>query len=133
MIRLLTHCITFSALENMPPAPRGLFSGILQQGYAIGYLLSASVNLTWIARTDNWRILFYLGAGLSLFAALVRLALPESELFLKVKREREETGIQSNKAKTFARETLQMIKTNWVRVIYGVSAPFYQRNVVDCY
>lgn len=111
---------TATALENMPPAPRGLFSGILQQGYAVGYLLSASVNLTWIAQTNNWRILFYLGAGLSLFAALVRLCLPESELFERVKRERAEKGETSNKGKTFARETWLMLKTNWPRVIYGV-------------
>lgn len=111
---------TATALENMPPAPRGLFSGILQQGYAVGYLFAASTNLTWIARTNDWRILFYLGAGLSLFAALVRLCLPESELFLRVKREREANGIQSNKAKTFARETWAMLKTSWPRVIYGV-------------
>ncbi|UZJ55052.1 hypothetical protein CBS101457_004372 [Exobasidium rhododendri] len=111
---------TATALENMPPAPRGLFSGILQQGYAIGYLFAASTNLTWIERTNNWRYLFYLGAGLSLFAALVRASLPESPLFVKIRAERAASGIHTNKAKTFARETLLMIKTNWIRVIYGI-------------
>lgn len=109
-----------TALETMPAAARGLFSGVLQQGYAVGYLLAASVNLTWIGRTNNWRILFYLGAGLSLFAALVRLSLPESELFLRQKRERAERGEQTSMAKTFARETWNMLKTNWPRVIYGI-------------
>lgn len=117
---MTTGLATANALENMPPGPRGLFSGILQQGYAVGYLLAASVNLTWIARTDNWRYLFFLGAALSFFAALVRLALPESELFVRIQKEREATGTQSDKARVFARETWQMIKTSWVRVIYGI-------------
>ena len=37
---------TANALENMPPAPRGLFSGILQQGYAVGYLPVSYTHLT---------------------------------------------------------------------------------------
>lgn len=111
---------TSNALENMPAAPRGLFSGILQQGYAIGYLFAASANLTWIARTNNWRNLFYLGAGLSLFAAIVRALLPESELFRHVQEERRAAGVKSNKGKEFVRQTKEMLKHNWVRVVYGV-------------
>lgn len=111
---------TANALENMPPAPRGLFSGILQQGYAVGYLLSASANLTWVARTNNWRILFFLGAGLSLFAAIFRAILPESELFRRIQEERKATGTQSEKGKVFVKETWHMIKTSWGRVIYGI-------------
>jgi MFS transporter, SHS family, lactate transporter len=63
----------------MPVSARGLYSGILQQGYAIGYLLAAVVNLTLVADKNDWRPLFYVGAGLSLGAAIVRLMLPETE------------------------------------------------------
>jgi len=111
---------TATALENMPAAPRGLFSGILQQGYAVGYLLAASVNLTWIAKTNNWRNLFYLGAGLSVFAALVRAVLPESALFERVKEERRLKGGTEGKGKVFVRETKEMLRLNWPRVIYGI-------------
>ncbi|PWN43084.1 MFS general substrate transporter [Ceraceosorus guamensis] len=114
---------TATALENMPVAPRGLFSGILQQGYAVGYLLAASVNLTWVHRTDNWRILFWLGAGLSAFAAIVRALLPESELFERQKAERKanpNTTTGESPAKIFWRETGQMLKTHWPRVVYGI-------------
>jgi hypothetical protein len=34
-----------TALENLPTELRGLASGILQQGYAVGYLIAAVVNL----------------------------------------------------------------------------------------
>ncbi|SNX84794.1 related to carboxylic acid transport protein JEN1 [Melanopsichium pennsylvanicum] len=112
---------TATALENMPAAPRGLFSGILQQGYAVGYLLAASVNLTWVDRTHNWRILFFLGAGISALAAAVRLTLPESELFLRQKAERDANGnVNHSKAKVFMTEIKQMLKTHWLRCIYGI-------------
>lgn len=112
---------TATALENMPAAPRGLFSGILQQGYAVGYLLSASVNLTWIQRTHNWRNLFHLGAGLAVLAAIVRLMLPESELFLR-QREAKRALPKSDKsaAQIFMAEFKEMLKTQWARCIYGV-------------
>ncbi|SPC61415.1 related to carboxylic acid transport protein JEN1 [Ustilago sp. UG-2017b] len=112
---------TAVALEDMPPAPRGLFSGILQQGYAVGYLLAASVNLTWVERSNNWRILFFLGAGLSAFAALVRLLLPESELFLRQKAQRDADGqMAHSKANAFIAEFKEMLKTYWLRCIYGI-------------
>ncbi|CAD6892850.1 unnamed protein product [Tilletia controversa] len=112
---------TTTALENMPAAPRGLFSGILQQGYAVGYLLAASVNISYVNRTNNFRILFFLGSGVSLFAAGVRLLLPESPLFLRVAEERRQAGGDGqNKASAFMSELKQMLKTNWLRCIYGV-------------
>lgn len=48
------------ALENMPVEARGLFSGILQQGYAVGYLLSCVVNLTAVADHSDWRSSLFL-------------------------------------------------------------------------
>jgi SHS family lactate transporter-like MFS transporter len=33
-----------SGLESLPVEARGLFSGIFQQGYAVGYLIAAVVK-----------------------------------------------------------------------------------------
>src|SRR4029434_50830 len=45
------------AMESLPTQARGLFSGILQQGYAFGYLLAAVVY--WIVFPFfGWRGLF---------------------------------------------------------------------------
>ena len=75
---------TATALEDINPVARGLFSGILQQGYAMGYLVAAAVNLGWATHLKggegDWRVLFYLGAGLSLGAAIFRAILPELSL-----------------------------------------------------
>src|SRR5437764_8258942 len=49
------------AMESLPTQARGLFSGILQQGYAAGYLLAALVY--WVVfRHFGWRGLFIAGA-----------------------------------------------------------------------
>jgi len=79
-----------TALEDAPIATRGLLSGLLQQGYACGYLLAAAFNL---AIKDHqrygWRALFWFGGCCPLLIALWRVFLPETEAFLNVKRQRE--------------------------------------------
>ncbi|KAH9007500.1 major facilitator superfamily domain-containing protein, partial [Lactarius hengduanensis] len=75
-----------TALENLPVEARGLASGVLQQGYACGYLISAVLNLFLVPRVhNNWRVLFWTTSGISAFAALIRALVPESEVFLRAK------------------------------------------------
>jgi SHS family lactate transporter-like MFS transporter len=58
------------AMEKLPAERRGLFSGILQQGYSLGYLLAAVVYLLITNFTSwGWRGLF----AFSLVPALVSL------------------------------------------------------------
>src|SRR5213076_1173032 len=49
------------AMESLPTPSRGLFSGILQQGYAFGYLLAALVYCI-VFPIFGWRGLFVAGA-----------------------------------------------------------------------
>jgi MFS family permease len=80
--------LSISALENVPPQARGLLSGILQQGYAAGYLLAAVINLTVVTYSKyTWRSLYFIGAGFSLAAAILRAFLPESRQFLLAREE----------------------------------------------
>ncbi|KAG9021918.1 hypothetical protein FS837_006865, partial [Tulasnella sp. UAMH 9824] len=70
-----------TGLENLPAELRGLFSGILQEGYAFGYLIAAVVDLYLVPGDPHtWRSLFWLGSGLSFGVALFRAALPESKV-----------------------------------------------------
>jgi MFS transporter, SHS family, lactate transporter len=58
------------AMEKLPASRRGFFSGLLQQGYALGYLLAAVVYLVISNFTSwGWRGLF----AFSLLPALVSL------------------------------------------------------------
>ena len=68
------------AMESLPTPARGLFSGILQQGYAFGYLLAALVY--WIVfPIFGWRGLFVAGALPALLVIYIRVHVPESPVW----------------------------------------------------
>ena len=68
------------AMESLPTHARGLFSGILQQGYAFGYLLAALVY--WIVFPHfGWRGLFVVGALPALLVIYIRAHVPESPVW----------------------------------------------------
>lgn len=106
------------SLENMPVQARGLFSGILQQGYALGYLIAAVLNLYVVPISSHkFRALFYIGAGLTGLVAICRLFFPESKQFLEAK----QNGLNTNKkrkVKAFIVEGRAALKTEWKRVVY---------------
>jgi SHS family lactate transporter-like MFS transporter len=78
------------AMESLPTATRGLFSGILQQGYAVGYLLAAVVY--WIVfPLFGWRGLFVAGAMPALLVIYIRAHVPESPVWQR-HRERKQRG-----------------------------------------
>jgi len=65
------------AMESIPARARGLVSGILQEGYAVGYLIGAVVY--WIAfDTIGWRGMFALGILPALLVLYIRRKVPES-------------------------------------------------------
>ena len=52
-----------TALEDLPEEARGLMSGILQQGYAFGYLLATAFARALVNTTPHgWRPFFWFGA-----------------------------------------------------------------------
>src|SRR5712671_4879687 len=68
------------AMESLPTQVRGLFSGILQQGYAVGYLLAALVY--WIVFPHfGWRGLFVAGAVPAFLVIYIRARVPESPVW----------------------------------------------------
>jgi SHS family lactate transporter-like MFS transporter len=68
------------AMESLPTQARGLFSGILQQGYAVGYLLAALVY--WIVFPHfGWRGLFIAGAVPAFLVIYIRARVPESPVW----------------------------------------------------
>jgi SHS family lactate transporter-like MFS transporter len=75
------------AMESLPPRARGLFSGILQQGYAVGYLLAALVY--WIVFPQfGWRGLFVAGALPAFLVIYIRARVPESPVWQRQRSER---------------------------------------------
>ena len=76
------------AMETLPTKARGLFSGILQQGYAVGYLLAALVY--WIVFPHfGWRGLFIAGALPAFLVIYIRARVPESPVWQKHRESRQ--------------------------------------------
>ena len=74
------------AMEKVPAKWRGVLSGFLQQGYALGYLLAALCYLFLFQRW-GWRPMFFLGGLPALLALFVRFRVKESEVWEKSKGE----------------------------------------------
>ena len=67
-------------MEKVPVGRRGLWSGLLQQGYAMGYLLAALCYFVVFPRW-GWRPLFFIGGLPALLALYVRSRVSESEVW----------------------------------------------------
>jgi len=73
-------------MEKVPPRLRGLVSGLLQQGYAAGYLLAALCYLI-VFPHWGWRPLFFIGGLPALLALFVRARVQESEVWRETRHE----------------------------------------------
>ncbi len=73
-------------MEKVPPRLRGVMSGLLQQGYAAGYLLAALCYLFVFPRW-GWRPLFFIGGLPALLALFVRARVQESEVWRETRHE----------------------------------------------
>jgi SHS family lactate transporter-like MFS transporter len=67
-------------MEKVPARLRGMFSGFLQQGYALGSLL-ASICYFLLFEKTGWRPLFFIGGLPALLAIFVQLRVRESEVW----------------------------------------------------
>ena len=65
------------ALESLPATNRGFFSGLLQEGYVLGYLL-ASVLFGLAFDHVGWRGLFIISAASALLVLYIRFGVEES-------------------------------------------------------
>ena len=66
------------AMEAVGPHSRGFFSGLLQEGYAVGYLLAAAAFF-FVFPHFGWRALFFLGGMPAVLTIYIRSKVPESQ------------------------------------------------------
>jgi SHS family lactate transporter-like MFS transporter len=66
------------AMESVPARWRGFLSGVLQEGYALGYLLAALAYYT-VYPTYGWRVMFFIGGLPALLSLFVRARVKESD------------------------------------------------------
>jgi MFS transporter, SHS family, lactate transporter len=75
------------AFETLPKENRGFFSGLLQEGYAVGYLVAAAAyallfphfaQMTWHGYNLGWRGMFLVGAAPALLVFYIGFKVEES-------------------------------------------------------
>jgi len=97
------------ALESAPAKSRGVVSGILQEGYPMGYFLAAIANL--FVPQIGWRGLLALGAVPALLILYIRANVPESPAWEAAKADGSHTRRPSFSA---------AMKGRWPLMIYAV-------------
>ncbi|CAG8625153.1 6826_t:CDS:2 [Racocetra persica] len=101
------------AMEALPPESRGLFSGILQQGYPTGYLLAAIFYYA-VIKTLGWRAMFWIGSFPALVVVFMRFFVPESKAWEKQREARMSTNHNTfNEMKT-------MFKNYWLKTVHTI-------------
>ena len=103
------------ALENCPTDARGLMSGILQQGYSMGYVFAACANLGVGGAVETWKTVFWIAAGLSIGVGLIRCCFPESKQFIEAKKRGDKKAPGA-----FWQETKVMLAQQWKMCIYCI-------------
>jgi MFS transporter, SHS family, lactate transporter len=94
------------AMEAAPTRWRGIFSGIVQCGYSIGYLLAAFAA-RFLLPHWGWRPMFWIGALPALLALYIRTKVPESEAW------------KQHRAASTA-QILRVVASEWKRFLYLV-------------
>jgi SHS family lactate transporter-like MFS transporter len=74
--------------ETLPAEGRGFFSGVLQEGYAAGYLMAALIYGT-LFRFVGWRGMFVIGALPAFLVIYIRTKVDESPAWLRGRVSRE--------------------------------------------
>lgn len=103
------------AMEKAPKGRRGVLSGLLQEGYATGYLLAA-ICFFFVFPRWGWRPMFFIGGLPALLALFVRYGVEESEVWQRTKHKDWSSlgrGIASN-WRLFLYLTLLMAAMNFV-------------------
>ena len=94
-------------METLPAKARGLFSGILQQGYAFGFLLAALVY--WLVFPHfGWRGLFVAGAMPALLVIFIRARVPESPAW------------ERQKVRVAKAPLVQVFRQHWRLFLYSI-------------
>ena len=102
------------AMETLPTEARGLFSGILQQGYACGYLLGAIAYFLVFTLFPGvgWRAMFVIGVLPALLVVFIRANVPESPVW-----EHQQT-LHRERGTNVWQGMLNAIKSRWILFVY---------------
>jgi len=113
------------AFETLPAEGRGFFSGLLQEGYAVGYLIAALVYRTLFPMV-GWRGMFVIGALPAFLIIYIRTKVEESPAWLQGKVSRATRG-------HLGKDTLSHVGTFIFLVILMFSLNSFSHGTQDLY
>ena len=115
-------------MESVPARARGLLSGILQQGYPVGYLLAA-VTYKLVFPFLGWRWMFFIGFLPALLVLYIRTSVDESPAW-QASQHRRTAGGQ-------AREIWLAVRSRWGVFLYLIGLMtafnFFSHGTQDLY
>ncbi len=106
------------ALESVPAKWRGMLSGVLQEGYALGYLLAAAAYFLIYPHFDprhGWRYMFFIGGLPALLSLFVRAKVKEPEAW--------------HQSRTDWSTYWRQIIKNWPRFLYLVLLMMFMNGI----
>jgi MFS transporter, SHS family, lactate transporter len=80
------------AMEKIPAEKRGFWSGVLQQGYPVGYLFAA-IAFFLVEPIAGWRGLFVCAALPALLALFIRMRVEESQAWQATREHQKQTKV----------------------------------------
>jgi SHS family lactate transporter-like MFS transporter len=129
------------AFESLPKEGRGMFSGILQEGYAFGSILASAAfgllfaGFHWHGLSVpgiGWRGLFIVGAMPALLAFYVRLRVPESEVWQAGAKKRLERATVAGSA-AHSKQLLRFLPTFLFLVLLMTAFMSFSHGTQDLY
>ncbi|GJJ69468.1 MFS transporter, SHS family, lactate transporter [Entomortierella parvispora] len=101
------------AMESLPHDSRGIFSGILQEGYAAGYLVAALIYYAAVPHL-GWRSLYWISIIPALIALVLVYFVPETDVW------KQNRAHSIDNHKRLYQLTVEMLKQHWRRCIYAI-------------
>ncbi|KAI9504688.1 carboxylic acid transporter [Coemansia spiralis] len=101
------------AMETLPIASRGIFSGILQEGYAVGNLIAAMLYYA-IVPNLGWRALYWISIIPAVITIVLAFFLKESDAWQQSRQ------LQRNSSKNYHQAVVDMLKKHYLRCIYAI-------------
>jgi len=131
--------------ETLPREGRGTFSGILQEGYALGSILASAAfgiffaGVHWrlfghvlVLPAIGWRGLFIMGATPALLAFYVQLRVPESPVWLAAAQKRK-SRVALNEAPAWSKELMHFLPTFLFLVVLMTAFMSFSHGTQDVY
>jgi SHS family lactate transporter-like MFS transporter len=120
------------AFETLPREGRGAFSGILQEGYALGSILASAAFALFFHRI-GWRGLFILGATPAILVFYVQVKVAESPVWLAGKRKRLARAVAGSAAPLVPQNLMAFLPTFLFLVLLMTAFMSFSHGTQDVY